>query len=34
MPGQRVGAATRPRIEDMLLVVDTNTGSSTFMLER
>lgn len=33
-PGQRVGAATRPRIEDMLVVVDTNTGSATFMLER
>lgn len=33
-PGQRVGAATRPRVEDMLVVVDTNTGSSTFMLER
>ena len=33
-PGQRVGAATRPRIEDMLFVVDTNTGSATFMLER
>ena len=32
-PGQRVGAATRPRIEDMLFVVDTNTGSATFMLE-
>ena len=33
-PGQRVGAATRPRIDDMLFVVDTNTGSATFMLER
>ncbi|HEX5100016.1 MAG TPA: hypothetical protein VFV94_10975 [Polyangiaceae bacterium] len=33
-PGQRVGAATRPRIEDMLFVVDTNTGSATFVLER
>lgn len=33
-PGQRVGAATRPRIEDMLFVVDTNTGSATFELER
>jgi len=33
-PGQRVGAATRPRIEDMLFVVDTNTGSATFVLQR
>jgi len=33
-PGQRVGAATRPRIEDSLFVVDTNLGSATFMLER
>jgi hypothetical protein len=29
-PGQRVGAASHPRIEGGLLVVDTNTGSSTF----
>jgi hypothetical protein len=33
-PGQRLGAATRPRVEDMLFVVDTNTGSATFILER
>ncbi len=29
-PGQVVGAATAPRIEGGLFVVDTNTGSSTF----
>ncbi|MGC4063252.1 MAG: hypothetical protein QM784_01090 [Polyangiaceae bacterium] len=29
-PGQLVGAATNPRIESGSLVVDTNTGSSTF----
>jgi hypothetical protein len=32
-PGQRVGAATRPRIEDGLFLVDTNTGSAAFELE-
>jgi hypothetical protein len=31
-PGQRVGAATNPRIFGDLLYVDTNTGSSTFAL--
>lgn len=31
-PGQRVGAATNPRISGNLLYVDTNTGSSTFAL--
>lgn len=29
-PGQAVGAATTPRIEGGLFLVDTNTGSSTF----
>ncbi|HVY28888.1 MAG TPA: hypothetical protein VHB79_20165 [Polyangiaceae bacterium] len=29
-PGQRVGAATNPRISGNLLYIDTNTGSSTF----
>ncbi|MES1184849.1 MAG: hypothetical protein ABUL60_13630 [Myxococcales bacterium] len=32
-PGQRVGAATTPRIEDGLFLVDTNTGSATFQLK-
>lgn len=31
-PGQKVGAATNPRISGNLLFVDTNTGSSTFAL--
>jgi hypothetical protein len=31
-PGQAVGAATHPRIEDGVLTVDTNTGSATFPL--
>jgi hypothetical protein len=31
-PGQRVGAATNPRVSGNLLFVDTNTGSSTFAL--
>jgi hypothetical protein len=29
-PGQRVGAATNPRVEGGLFLVDTNTGSATF----
>ncbi|HET9931396.1 MAG TPA: hypothetical protein VFQ35_11935 [Polyangiaceae bacterium] len=29
-PGQAVGAATQPRVEDGLFYVDTNTGSSAF----
>ena len=32
-PGQLVGAATDPRIESGLFLVDTNTGSSAFELE-
>ena len=31
-PGQRVGAATNPRISGNLLFVDTNTGSASFAL--
>lgn len=31
-PGQRVGAATNPRVSGNLLFVDTNTGSATFAL--
>lgn len=31
-PGQKVGAATNPRVSGNLLFVDTNTGSSTFAL--
>ncbi len=31
-PGQLVGAADSPRVEDGLFLVDTNTGSSTFEL--
>jgi len=30
VPGQRVGAAMNPRIEEGIFIVDTNTGSSTF----
>jgi hypothetical protein len=29
-PGQRVGAATNPRLEGGSFLVDTNTGSSSF----
>jgi hypothetical protein len=29
-PGQRVGAATDPRVEGGVFLVDTNTGSSSF----
>jgi hypothetical protein len=29
-PGQRVGAASRPRVEDGRFLVDTNTGASSF----
>jgi outer membrane protein assembly factor BamB len=32
-PGQRVGAAKNPRVEDGLLLVDTNTGSAAFQFE-
>jgi len=32
-PGQLVGAATHPRIEGGLLIVDTNTGSSAFQVK-
>jgi hypothetical protein len=32
-PGQRVGAATNPRFEGGLLLVDTNTGSSSFQFK-
>jgi hypothetical protein len=32
-PGQRVGAATNPRIEGGLFLVDTNTGSASFQLK-
>jgi hypothetical protein len=32
-PGQRVGAATNPRVEGGLFLVDTNTGSSAFQFE-
>jgi len=32
-PGQRVGAATNPRIEGGLFLVDTNTGSSSFQFK-
>jgi hypothetical protein len=32
-PGQRVGAATNPRVEGGLFLVDTNTGSATFQFE-
>ena len=32
-PGQLVGAATNPRVEGGLFLVDTNTGSSAFELE-
>lgn len=31
-PGQRVGAASQPRIEEGVFMVDTNTGSSKFYL--
>lgn len=31
-PGQAVGAATAPRIEDSMFLVDTNTGSAAFGL--
>jgi hypothetical protein len=32
-PGQRVGAATEPRVEGGLLLVDTNTGSASFQFK-
>jgi hypothetical protein len=32
-PGQRVGAATNPRVEGGLFLVDTNTGSSSFQFK-
>jgi hypothetical protein len=32
-PGQRVGAATNPRLEGGLFLVDTNTGSASFQLK-
>lgn len=32
-PGQLVGAAHSPRVEEGLLFVDTNTGSSTFQIQ-
>jgi len=32
-PGQRVGAATNPRVSENLLLVDTNTGSAAFQFE-
>ena len=32
-PGQRVGAATNPRLEGGALLIDTNTGSAAFALD-